>query len=79
VAIPKDWGLPPLKKKKEITKRKRKNNMKTALPPYIDEKRPMVLRTADQRLLAEILYTLEKLVMLLSPAKPAKSGSKEKK
>lgn len=53
--------------------------MKTIIPPYIDEKKPMVLRTTDQRLLAEILYTLEKLVMLLTQARAKKSSTKERK
>ena len=53
--------------------------MKTLLPSYIDEKKPMVLRTTDQRLLAEILYTLEKLVKLLSSDSTIKRSGKEKK
>jgi len=53
--------------------------MKTLLPSYIDEKKPMVLRTTDQRLLVEILYTLEKLVKLLSSDSTIKRSGKEKK
>ena len=53
--------------------------MKTVLPSYIDDKRPMILRTTEQRLLAEILNTLEKLVKLVSPEAKTKSNVKEKR
>jgi hypothetical protein len=53
--------------------------MKTVLPNYIDEKRPMLLRTTDQRLLAEILNTLERLVQALSQPQGAKETQKRRK
>jgi hypothetical protein len=53
--------------------------MKTTLPNYIDEKRPMLLRTTDQRLLAEILNTLERLIQLLSQKHDAKETQRRRK
>ncbi len=53
--------------------------MKTTLPNYIDEKRPMLLRTTDQRLLAEILSTLERLVQMLSRKDDMKETQRRRK
>jgi hypothetical protein len=75
VAILSTWGLPLLRKKQ----RERLIIMKTVLPNYIDEKKPMLLRTTDQRLLAEILHTLERLVQALSQPQDAKETQKKRK
>jgi hypothetical protein len=75
VAILSTWGLPLLRKKQ----RERLIIMKTVLPNYIDEKKPMLLRTTDQRLLAEILRTLERLVQALSQPQDAKETQKKRK
>jgi hypothetical protein len=75
VAIPTLRGLPLIRKKQ----RERLIIMKTVLPNYIDEKKPMLLRTTDQRLLAEILHTLERLVQALSQPQDAKETQKKRK
>lgn len=43
--------------------------MKTILPEFVDENQPMILSSNTERLLAEILETLEKLVELLQKDK----------
>jgi hypothetical protein len=75
VAIPSKRGLPLIRKKQ----RERLIIMKTVLPNYIDEKKPMLLRTTDQRLLAEILNTLEKLIQLLSQKDDVKETQRRRK
>jgi hypothetical protein len=46
--------------------------MKTILSNHVDEKQPVLINSTTERLLAEILSTLEKLLELLSSNKKIK-------